>query len=318
MTKKRSGLGRGLGSLFADMDDDILTETSEKEEIVEKEKSNEEIHKVISEDGNKNDALEIVLERIFANPDQPRKIFDETAMNELADSIKNHGVIQPIIVVRRDDKYMIVAGERRWRASKVAGLTTIPAIIRNFSDRKIKEISLLENLQRQDLNAVEAAKAIKQLMDDCKLTQEEVADRLGKSRSAIANLIRLLTLNEEVLKLIDEGKLSAGHARCLVVVKDENIQVKLALKSCNDGISVRDLEKLVKDYLNPKPVLTKPQQSPELKDLISEMQKALGTKVSAVGSDNKGRIYIDYFNRDDLDRIYDIIKQASIENSKNN
>ena len=218
-------------------------------------------------------------------------------------------MISPIIVVMQPNgRYMIIAGERRWRASKRAGLLTIPAIVRDYTPQQVKEISLIENLQREDLNPIETASAIKQLMDEYRYTQEQVADRIGKSRPAVANTLRLLTLTKPVIDLVAAGKLSPGHARCLVVVTDPEDQFKLASMGIDNRVTVRDFEKLVKNYLNPKPAKPKVEQSVELKDMISRMQRTFATKVSALGNDKKGRIYIDYYNRDDLDRICDILE----------
>ena len=278
MAQKKSGLGKGLGALLSIYD----------EEVVEEAKQTNTPAKVSS------GVEEIAIAKIYPNPNQPRKMFDEEALNELATSIRTHGVISPIIVNNNDGEYMIIAGERRYRASKIAGLDTIPCVVKNYTERQIKEISIIENLQREDLNPIEAARAIKQLMDEYNLTQEVVADRIGISRSNIANTIRLLSLCPEVIKMVEENKLSAGHARCLVVINDINVQIKFATAASDNKMTVRDLEKAVKMYLNPKASKnnTPPQQSSELKELINEMQRVFSTKVSAIGSDRKGRIYI--------------------------
>jgi ParB family chromosome partitioning protein len=203
---------------------------------------------------------------------------------------------------------MIIAGERRWRAARDAGLTTVPAIVKNYSEQQIKEISLIENLQREDLNPVEAARAMKQLMTDYNFTQEQVADRIGKQRSSVANTLRLLNLREEVLEMIIRGKLSSGHAKCLVVVQDPGLQLKLALAGADNRVSVREFEKMVSSVTNPKPATNKKTASPELEELISDMRRVFATKVTALGNDKRGRIYIDYYSRDDLDRIYELIE----------
>lgn len=252
---------------------------------------------------------ELDVKEVFPNPDQPRKAFDETALKELSESIVKHGVIQPITVVKRNDGYMIVAGERRFRASVMAGRKTVPAIVRSFGERDIKEIALLENLQREDLNPIEEARAIKRLMDEFALTQDEVAERLGKSRSAVANTLRLLSLSPEVTRLVLNGELSAGHARTLVTLPFVN-QSALARKAVKEGWSVRDLEAFLRKLNGEKPKQDKKPQKEiclELRDLVERMQRALGTKVSAIGNDDKGRIYIDYFTRDDLDRLAEIL-----------
>lgn len=295
----KKGLGRGLEELLSVFDE----ETEEKEDVA--------VHTQTKQTKPASGVMEIALDEIFANPNQPRKIFNEEALNELAQSIKMHGVIQPIVVNERDDgKYLIIAGERRWRASKIAGITTIPAIIKRYTEKQVKELSLIENLQREDLNPVEAARAIKQLMEEYKFTQEMVADRIGKSRPAIANTLRLLALPQDILAMVEENRLSAGHARCLVAVPDANVQYKFATMSADNKMSVRDLEKQIRNYLSPKPtkIKEKVEQSIELKELVNEMQRAFSTKVSVIGNDHKGRIYIDYYSRDDLDRICEILE----------
>ena len=289
----RRGLGRGIESLFAMYDEEV-------------EKTSPQPAK---KQANPKEVDMVEIGKIKANPNQPRKHFDEDGLNELAASIKIHGVIQPIVLNDNGDgTYLIIAGERRYRASKIAGLKEVPAIIKNYTDKQVKEIAIIENLQREDLNPVEAARAIKQLMEEYKLTQEAVAERIGKSRSNIANTLRLLTLYPEVLDMIEKGSLSAGHARALVVVDDHMSQIKLANQAVKDKWNVRDLERAVKRAQHPEnKTRPKADQSLELKDLIVSMQRVLGTKVSAIGNDQKGRIYIDYYSRDDLDRLADIV-----------
>ena len=253
--------------------------------------------------------VELSIRDVFPNPNQPRKNFDKSALLELAESIKTHGIIQPIVVTKSANKYMIIAGERRYRASKLANLESIPAIIKDYDDRKIKEVAIIENLQRENLNPIEAGNAMKKLMEEYSLTQEELSERLGKSRSSIANTLRLLTLSAPVIKLVEEGKLSQGHARTLVTLPKRE-QEKLALKIIEKGLSVREVEKAVKKLLDPesqKPQKPKRSHSIELKNMIERMQRVFGTKISAIGNDSKGRIYVDYFTRDDLDRICDLL-----------
>ncbi len=297
---------RGLGKSFADLledTDDAFNNAYEggKREVF-----------TYTEEERRN-AEETPLERIYANPNQPRKNFDEQALRELADSIKKHGVIMPIVV--NDDnngRYMIIAGERRFRAARIAGLKTVPVIIRNYSEREIQEISLIENLQREDLNPIEAAAAMKQLMVEYKLTQDELAERIGKSRPAIANTLRLLSLTPEVMQMVAEGKLSAGHARTLVTMSAED-QLEFATDALRRGMSVRELEKKVRAYnvspdvLDEKKKKKRALASIELKNLVERMRFAFRTKVSLIGNDQKGRIYIDYYSRDDLDRISEIL-----------
>lgn len=285
------GLGRGLSALFSDT-----------EEAYEN-----------AQDGVVSAGVtELPLDEIYPNPDQPRKAFDEGALLDLTNSIKEHGVISPIVVNRSAGGYMIIAGERRYRAAKNAGLETIPAVIKEYDEREIQEVSLIENLQREDLNPVEAAYGMKKLMEEFNLTQEVLAERLGKSRPAIANTLRLLTLSEEVISLIREGKLSSGHARTLVPVAKER-QGEVARQCIKEGWSVRELERAVKQLLNPPEVLNKEKErknavaSAELTHLVERMRGAFKTKVSLIGTDKKGRIYIDYYTRDDLDRICEIL-----------
>ena len=279
MTSNR-GLGRGLDALFGAFDE------------------NKSYEKVTNK--NENGVLELDIGKIKPNPNQPRKNFDIDALNELAASIKVHGIVQPIVVNKQSNgDYLIIAGERRWRAANICGLKTVPVIVKNYTDKQVKEISIIENLQREDLNPIEAARAIKELMDEYGLTQEIVSERIGKSRSQIANTLRLLSLYPDVIKLVEEGKLSSGHARCLVVVNDPNDQIRLAQTAVTKGLNVRELEKAVKNYTNPtKRVVIKEEQSLELKELINQMQKTFATKVSAIGNDNKGRIYIDYYSNE--------------------
>lgn len=285
------GLGRGLDALFGTYEGDVS------------------YNKITKPADTNTGVLEIDINKIKPNPNQPRKNFDEDALKDLAASIKVHGIVQPIVLNKNaDGTYMIIAGERRWRAANLCGLKTVPAIIKDYTEKQIKEISIIENLQREDLNPVEAAKAIKELMDEYGLTQEAVSERIGKSRSNVANTLRLLTLYPAVLDMIEKGKISAGHARCLVVVEDANEQLKLANAIVSKNLSVRDLEKAIKAYTNPaKKVIVREEQSLELKELINQMQKTFATKVSAIGNDNKGRIYIDYYTRDDLDRISELL-----------
>lgn len=300
------GLGKGLSALFRTTEDDYNKNLGVTAEDI------------------KTGVFELDLGDVYANPNQPRKIFDEKALNELAGSIKVNGVIMPIVVNKDDDgRYMIIAGERRYRASKIAGKTTIPAIVKSYDERQVKEISLIENLQREDLNPIEAATAMKQLMDDYNLTQEDLSERIGKSRSAIANTLRLLSLDGEVVKLVANGKLSSGHARALVTLPVE-MQRKIADNVVKNGLSVREAEQATKDYFNPPEEIKKQKKlrqaaemSAELKDLIARMQCAFGTKVAAIGNDKKGRIYIDYYTTDDLDRLNDIVVMVEEKNNLN-
>lgn len=290
----RPGLGRGLDSLLKVYDDEVVQEKKSKNETVD--------IKMYS------DIQKIDINKVYANPNQPRKNFDKESLSELAESIRLHGLIQPIIVNQMDDGYMIIAGERRFRACKLCGLKEIDAIVKQYSNKLVAEIAIIENLQREDLNPVEVAKGIKQLMEEYGLTQEKVSERLGKSRSAIANSLRILTLYPEVLDLVEKGKVSFGHAKILASITDYAAQVILAKKIAKDKLTVRDLEKEVDAILgNKKKKKVAKLPSEELQEFISNLQRKLGTKVSVIGNDRKGRIYIDYYSQDDLDRIYDVV-----------
>ena len=269
--------------------------------------------------GNLNEGVEILpLNVIVPNPNQPRKKFDETALEELAISIKNYGIIQPIVVCPMGEgKYQIVAGERRYRASQKAGIPTIPVIKKYYTAKQIKEISLIENLQRQDLTPIEEAEAYKALIEEYGFTQEQLADKLGKSRPLIANYLRMLTLNPVVREMVTNGRLSAGHAIRLTSIKDYVVQHTYALACCDKQLSVRQLEIMIKNYLKTDPNSNErkekeiPQITIEMKDLANLMTRTFGTKVQAVGNNNKGRIYIDYYSTADLDRIYEILEKLN-------
>lgn len=291
------GLGKGLGALLSQYDREI-----------EPEKKQEAQTENITKIGGAQTELE--LSKIYPNPNQPRKNFDQKALEELADSIKVHGLIQPIIVNESGDKYMIIAGERRWRACQMAGLTAVPVIIKHYTEKQVSEIAIIENLQREDLNPVEVARGIKKLMEEYQLTQEKVAERLGKSRSEIANYNRLLGLDNEVLELVENGKVSFGHAKCLAGLDDREQQIYLAKQVAKSKYTVRELEREISKLGN-KPAKKSTQYvlSTEIKDLINLMQRKLGTKVNIIGNNKKGRIYIDYYDQDDLDRLYDLLNK---------
>lgn len=291
------GLGKGLGALLSQYDREI-----------EPEKKQEAQTENITKIGGAQTELE--LSKIYPNPNQPRKNFDQKTLEELADSIKVHGLIQPIIVNESGDKYMIIAGERRWRACQMAGLTAVPVIIKHYTEKQVSEIAIIENLQREDLNPVEVARGIKKLMEEYQLTQEKVAERLGKSRSEIANYNRLLGLDNEVLELVENGKVSFGHAKCLAGLDDREQQIYLAKQVAKSKYTVRELEREISKLGN-KPAKKSTQYilSTEIKDLINLMQRKLGTKVNIIGNNKKGRIYIDYYDQDDLDRLYDLLNK---------
>ncbi len=291
----KRGLGRGLDSLFGEFED----ESSEVKKEVEV-----KVEQVVV-----NEPKEIEIGLIDRNPDQPRKIFDEEALAELSSSIKNYGVIQPIIVREDNGRYIIIAGERRWRASRLAGLKTIPCIIKDYTEQEISEIAIIENLQREDLNPIESAKAIKSLIQQYNLTQDEVADKIGKSRPAVANTLRLLLLPESIITLVESNKLTAGHARALLAIDDPLKQKQLAIQIVEQGLTVRDVENIIKHLNKPKLEKVVKEKSLELKDFEDRIKRVFSTKVQIKGNEKKGKIVIDYYSKDDLDRIYDILNR---------
>lgn len=274
-------------------------ETKSIEDIINQNKLDDEI--------KDNKVVELPLSLIDPDKNQPRKNFDETALNELADSIRVHGVIQPIVVTKTDDRYKIIAGERRWRASKICGNKTIPCIVKDYTPQQIREISIVENLQREDLNPIESARAIKELMEEYNWTHDQLAERLGKSRPVITNTIRLLNLEPEVIEMVESGKLSAGHARTLVAVNDRNLQIKLAKQVSEKKLTVRDLEKASKVTKKPDTNNSVQPQSRELIEFGRNLQRIFGTKVSIIGDENRGKIQIEYYNFNDLERIFELV-----------
>lgn len=298
----RRGLGKGLEELLAIYD---------REDENKKINNNYEYDNKSYENTNntdKNGISKLNINEIYPNPNQPRKTFDKESLEELAESIRIHGLIQPITVNKMSDGYLIIAGERRYRACKLAGLTQIDAIVKNYSGRQIAEISIIENLQREDLNPIEIAKSLQKLMQEYNITQDQVASRIGKNRSSIANYVRLLSLYPEVIDMVEKGKVSHGHAKCLVAITDYPTQLMLAKKVAQNKLTVRALEKEIDALLGKnKAKKTANLPSNELMAFVGDLQRKLGTKVTLLGNDKKGRIYIDYYSQDDLDRIYDII-----------
>ncbi len=285
MAAKKGGLGRGLDALFADNSIEEIASTS---------------------------AVKLKIMDIEPNRDQPRKIFDEDALAELADSIAKHGVIQPLLVrPMPDSSYQLVAGERRWRASRMAGLTEVPVVIKELSDDEAMALALIENLQREDLNAIEEAQGIKALMDTLSLTQDEAAERVGKSRPAVANALRLLKLPDSVIALVSDGKLSPGHARALLGFKDEQDIIETADLIIEKGLTVRDVEKLVKKR-NKEPKAEKPaaRRASYYDEVELALTDFLGRKVKVGTKPGKesGVLEIDFFDKDDLTRLADALK----------
>lgn len=279
---KKFGLGKGLGALIPEE----------------------------SQDSGKDGRITVPINKIKSNIDQPRKAFDNDKIIELAESIKQHGIIQPLIVNKNKSYYTIVAGERRWRAAKILGIKEVPVVVMNLTDKEILEISLIENIQRQDLNPIEEAVAYKKLLTDFKLTQEELSKRMGKSRAAITNVMRLMNLDSRVQQYLIDGVLSEGHGRTLLSITNGDMQYEIAQKVIDEGMSVRELEKLIKtiDIENKKKnTKTSNELNPYYKDIKERLQDYFGTKVNLSNKKNKGKIEIEYYSEEDLQRILDIM-----------
>ncbi|WP_294405012.1 ParB/RepB/Spo0J family partition protein [uncultured Clostridium sp.] len=266
---------------------------------------------VEDQEQDKKGNILIPLNEIKNDNNQPRKAFDSDKIAELTESIKTHGIIQPLILRKSEDGlYIIVAGERRWRAAKLAGLKEVPAIVMDLSERDVLEISLIENIQRQDLNPIEEALAYKKLLNEFKLTQEDLSKRIGKSRTAITNTMRLMNLDSRVQQYIIEGIISEGHGRALLGIKDEEIQYELSQRIIDENLSVRELERLVKKIAEGKTKEEKDrveELNPYYKEIKTQLQNYFGTKVNISNRNNKGKIEIEYYSEDDLQRILDII-----------
>lgn len=299
------GLGRGLNTLIPKapiVDEEDVEQVKKKVSRSSKSKKKAEPEK----------ELTLPIDKIEPNPDQPRNQFDEDTLQELSDSIKQYGMLQPILVTPKDDFYEIIAGERRWRAAKQAGLKKIPVIIKNYTEQEIVEISLIENIQREDLNPIEEAFAYKRLLEEFNLKQDEVAERVSKSRTAVTNSIRLLKLNEKVQQMVIDDMIQTGHARALLGIEDLEKQYMMAQKVFDEKLSVRETEKLVKKVQKEKEEVEKTKMDKQLEivyqDLEEKMKQILGTKVSINAKDeNKGKIEIEYYNKEDLDRLIDMI-----------
>ena len=252
---------------------------------------------------------EIDVNLIDTNSSQPRKSFDKEKLDELANSIKNHGIVQPIVVRRTGERYTIVAGERRYRAARIAGLNKVPVVVKDMDDYQVMEVALIENIQREDLNPIEEATAIRFLMVQNDLTQEEVAERLAKSRPSIANTLRLLNRPEEIQQYLKDGKLQSGHAKVILSLPEKPMQFRLADRIAEGGVSVREAERLAKAMLQSGREKKKPEQpaDTDLKFAEDRLRDRLGTKVSIQGSQSKGKVIIEYYSRDELNGIYDIL-----------
>ena len=296
MATKKRGLGKGLSALLGDK--------PALENLI-----NDKEDKKVEEKGNKIEYIS--LESIITKEDQPRKEFEKDSLKELSNSIKIHGVIQPILVRKKDDMYQIIAGERRFRASKLAKIKAIPSIVLEAKDSDVAKLALIENIQREDLNPIEEALAYKNLMEDFDLKQDELAETIGKSRSYITNSLRLLKLDQKVIDHLYNGDLTQGHGKVLLGIKDNQAQVELATKIIETGLNVRKTEEEVKKVKNIKTKTDKPATSnkkdPYVIDLEDQLIRTLGTKVRLNMGDNKGKIEIEYYSDEDLQRIFDIL-----------
>jgi ParB family transcriptional regulator, chromosome partitioning protein len=286
---QRRALGRGLGALLPTRPLAVVAPTP-------------------SSDTPSSSTIEI--EQIDPNPVQPRRVFQQEALHQLAESIRQHGTIQPLVLRRSGDRYQLVAGERRWRAAKIAGMTEVPAVVQEISDDHLLEITLIENIQREDLNPIELAIAFDRMAHELNISQDEIGRRTGKDRSTISNSIRLLQLPPDLQQLVAERRLSAGHARSLLALTDEDLQRNLAEKIVAQGLSVRQVERMTKRLTEPRDPAAEEDEAldPNVKAAIADMERVLGTKVRIVEKSNtRGRIEIDYYSPDDLDRIYTLI-----------
>ena len=355
MAVKKKGLGRGLDGLFTSYKDSTEEKTKDSsaktQDLPEKKakgsaksnnakgssekngtvKGNKDTEKKSEKKASRTvpkpsvpapeketegSVVSVKISRVEPNREQPRKDFKEEGLEELAESIRQFGVIQPLLVQKREDYYEIIAGERRWRAARMAGLKEIPVIIKDYSEQEIVEVSLIENIQREDLNPIEEAKAYQRLLQEFDLKQEDVAKRVSKNRSTITNSLRLLKLNEEVQNMLSDGEISSGHARALLAVEDPALQLEIAKRVTKEKLSVRDIEKLMKSVSSsakkPKKE-TRKDQAFELvcRDMEEKMKISLGTKVSVnARSRNAGKIEIEYYSRDELERLFDLLKSV--------
>ena len=306
--KKSRGLGKGLDALFGDAEVSIRTESvKESKEPAKAEKAPEQ------KDGGTAQAggIEYIdINDIKPNSNQPRKTFDEDKLQELAASIEEHGHIQPVVLRKVKRGYEIVAGERRWRAARIIGIREIPCIVKELSDEENMLLAIIENMQREDLNPIEEAEGISQMIDTYGLTQEQVSKSVGKSRPYIANSLRLLTLAAPVRRYVSEGELSAGHARALAVIKDEDKQISLAEAAVKQGLSVRQIEKLAQETKTgrTKKKANTAAKSPDVRRVEEDLKEVLGTKVNLNQKGKKGKIEIEFYSREDLERLIELLK----------
>lgn len=293
-TKKNKGLGKGLGALFDDME--VSVPVSNESEV--------------PEEAKEKGLLYIDINDIKPNSKQPRQKFNEDSLNELADSIKTHGLIQPITIRAAKKGYELVAGERRWRAARIAGLSIIPAIVKDLTDEENVFLALIENMQREDLNPLEEAEALDDIMKNYGFTQNEVASSVGKSRAYVANLLRLLKLPQDVRSLILEGKLTGGHGKAIAMVKGEPEQVKMARRAINDNLSVHDIERLagsMQEVSTRKKTRTK-KKNKEVQQIEDELTSSIGAKVIINSYGDKGKVELYYYSEDELNDLIDILR----------
>ncbi len=269
---------------------------------------------LLAEEKDEQGILEVKITEVMPNKNQPRKTFDEEKLLALSESIKEYGVIQPIVVKKAEEGYIIVAGERRWRAAKKAGIKKIPVLVKDYDDLAVREIALIENLQREDLNPIEEALGYRSLMDEYNLTQEEISAKIGKSRSAIANSVRLLSLDEDIQKKLITGEITEGHARCALSVPAGVVREFFVNRIIEEGLNVRQAELLAKDLAKAPSPKSKKQQNTaykiELERISKSLEQFLGTKVKLSGTAKKGKIEIEYYGNEDLERLLDIIKRG--------
>lgn len=301
MAVKHSGLGKGLDSLIPD----------NKAARAERAKKAAKAEKIVKNEDVKNDGVKMLnINQVEPNREQPRQNFEEDSLLELADSIKQFGILQPLLVQKKKDYYEIIAGERRWRAAKMAKVKEVPVIIREFSNQEVVEIALIENIQRENLNPIEEAMAFKRLLTEFNLKQDEVAERVSKSRTAVTNSMRLLKLDSRVQQMIIDDMISTGHARTLLAIEDAEQQYLLANKIFDEKLSVRETEKMIKELKNPKPEKPKKVVDNDFiyKDLEEKMKTIIGTKVNVSQKDNgKGKIEIEYYSESELERIFELL-----------
>lgn len=320
--KKKKGLGRGLDALIAPQEKAPIQQVSavgtdnnqnpsQKDEKVIEKIVEVPVEKIVEKIVEKNAEIYIKIDEIEPNSSQPRQNFDEDALQELADSIKQHGVIQPLIVQKNNDFYQIIAGERRWRAARLAGLTEIPVIIKDYSPMEAIEVALIENIQREDLNPIEEAVAFQKLINDFGLKQEDAAVKVSKSRTAITNSLRLLKLDDRIKQMIIDEMITSGHGRALLSIEDKELQYTIAMKVFDNKLSVRETERLVKNLLSERPAKKKldPQVEMIYHALEDKIKSIIGSKVSInAKSSKKGKIEIEYYSEEDLERIVALLE----------